>query len=68
MYKAGVKDTKKLFDTGLTNLDKNVELEYLEFVDEDSFKQTDIVQKNTICSIAAKVGQVRLIDNIILEV
>ena len=68
MFKAGIKDTKKLFDTGLTNLDKNVELEYLEFVDENSFKQVAEIKSSTICAMAARVGNVRLIDNVVLEV
>ncbi len=68
MFKAGIKDTKKLFDTGLTNLDKNVELEYLEFVDKDSFKQVAEIKSTTICAMAARVGNVRLIDNVVLEV
>ena len=70
-FKLGIKDVKKLFDVGLTNLDKNVELEYLEFVCEDSFKKidsSDTITKNVICAIAARVGGVRLIDNVILEV
>ncbi len=66
--KAGITDTKKLFDTGLTNLDKNVELEYLEFVDFDTFKPVESISGLTICALAAKVGNVRLIDNIVLEV
>ena len=68
MFKAGIKDTKKLFDTGLTNLDKNVELEYLEFVDKDSFKPVAEIKSTTICAMAARVGNVRLIDNVVLEV
>ena len=68
MFKAGIKDTKKLFDTGLTNLDKNVELEYLEFVDENNFKPVAEIKSNTICAMAARVGNVRLIDNVVLEV
>ncbi len=68
MYSAGVKETKKLFDTGLTNLDKNVELEYLEFVDFDTFKPIENISHTAICALAARVGNVRLIDNIVLEV
>lgn len=68
LYRAGVTDTKKLFDAGLTNLHKNVELEYLEFVDENTFKPVEEVKSDTICAIAARVGNVRLIDNIVLEV
>lgn len=67
-FNAGIKDTKKLFDTGLTNLDKNVELEYLEFVDFETFKKTEEIESTTVCAIAARVGSVRLIDNIVLEV
>lgn len=66
--KAGVKDIKKLFDVVLTNLDKNVELEYLEFVDKETFKQVEKLDKSVICAIAARVGGVRLIDNVIIEV
>ena len=66
--KLGIRDTKKLFDVCLTNLSKNVELEYLEFVNADTFKKVDEVENKTICAIAARVGNVRLIDNIILEV
>ena len=65
---AGVRENKKLFDTGLTNLDKNVELEYLEFVNYDTFKPVDTVEQPTICALAARVGGVRLIDNVVLEV
>lgn len=67
-FKAGILDTKKLFDTGLANLDKNVELEYLEFVDFDTFQQVEEIKADAICAIAARVGNVRLIDNIVLEV
>ena len=66
--KLGIRDTKKLFDVCLTNLSKNVELEYLEFVNADTFKKVDEIENKTICAIAARVGNVRLIDNIILEV
>jgi pantoate--beta-alanine ligase len=65
--KAGIRDTKKLFDSALTNLDKNVELEYLEFVDYDTFEPVTTVHRPTVCAIAAKLGSVRLIDNILIE-
>ena len=67
-YKAGIKETKKLFDVGLTNFDKNVELDYLEFVDNDTFKPVESITKTTVCALAARVGGVRLIDNIVVEV
>lgn len=67
-FNAGIKDVKKLFDIGFANLDKNVELEYLEFVDFNTFKSVDAINSTTICAMAARVGSVRLIDNILLEV
>lgn len=67
-FNAGIKDTKKLFDIGFSNLDKNVELEYLEFVDFDTFKSVTEINSAVVCAMAARVGSVRLIDNIILEV
>lgn len=67
-YKAGVKDTKKLFDIYFASLDKTLELEYLEFVDFDTFAKVESIEQNTICAVAAKIGNVRLIDNIVIEV
>lgn len=68
LYKSGVKDTKKFFDCVLAMLDKRIELEYMEFVSAESFKPVESVENDTICAIAARVGNVRLIDNIVLEV
>ena len=67
-YQAGIVDTKKLFDIGFASLDKSIDLEYIEFVSANTFKQVDAVVEKTVCAIAARVGNVRLIDNIILEV
>jgi len=67
-FSAGVADSKKLFDIGFSNLHKNIELEYLEFVSYETFEPVDVLKQDTVCAIAARVGNVRLIDNIILEV
>ena len=67
-FDAGITETKKLFDIGFASLGEGVDLEYLEFVSFDTFKPVDNIIKSTICAIAARVGNVRLIDNIILEV
>ena len=67
LYLTGIKETGKLFDAALTVLDKNVELEYLEFRDLDTFEPVKSLYKNTMAAIAAKSGQVRLIDNIIID-
>lgn len=63
----GIKETKNLFDIGISLLDKNAELEYLDFIDYDTFEKTDIIKGRTLVAICAKIGSTRLIDNIVLE-
>ena len=65
-FKKGIIDTELLFDTAMTNLDSSVDLEYLEFVDEKTFESVTQIKQPTIAAIAAKVGSVRLIDNVII--
>lgn len=65
-YEKGIKDTKLLFDTAMTVLNPAIELDYLEFVDKETFDPVSEVNSPAIAAIAAKVGAVRLIDNIIL--
>lgn len=66
-YKQGIKETKALFDTGISVLDKNAELEYLDFIDYDNFEKTDIIKGKTLVAICARIGTTRLIDNVVLE-
>ena len=66
LYAKGIKDTKILFDEAISVLDKNIELEYLEFRNFDNFEKIDEVSLNTLIAIAAKSGTTRLIDNIII--
>jgi len=65
-YKQGIKDAKALFDTGISVLDSDAQLEYLDFIDYDNFEKTDIIKGKTLVAICARVGTTRLIDNIIL--
>ena len=44
----------------------NLELEYLEIVDEKSFDTASDWSSNNVCCIAAYCGNVRLIDNLLL--
>lgn len=64
-YEQGITDAQTLFDTAITVLDKDLELEYLNFIDYETFKKTDIIKQHTLVAICAKVGSTRLIDNII---
>ena len=66
MVKSGIVDTKNLFNTVIANLDKSIELDYLEFVEAENFTPVKEVNGKTIAAIAAKVNNVRLIDNVII--
>ncbi len=66
LYNAGTVDTNILFDAGFSILNPNIDLEYLEFRDFETFEKIHTAKKNTLVAIAAKVRQTRLIDNTIL--
>lgn len=66
LYKQNIVDVQILFDTAISILNKNLELDYLEFRDYDTFEKVNVVKENTLVAIAAKSGNTRLIDNIIL--
>ena len=68
--KSSDKRIKNLKKYGLKKLSKSerLELEYLEFVDPTTFerKKPKDKAKNTVVLLAARIGGVRLIDNILL--
>lgn len=66
LYEQGITDTNVLFDTAISILNSNIEMEYLEFRDFDTFEKVDNIKPNTLIAIAAKSGKTRLIDNIII--
>ena len=65
-FAQGIVDTSILFDAGLNLLDKDAELEYLDFIDYENFEKTDTIHGRTLVAICAKIGTTRLIDNIVL--
>ena len=65
-YKQGITDAAVLFDTAISVLNKNIELEYIEFRNFETFEKVTTVSKNTLVAIAARAGKTRLIDNILL--
>ena len=66
LYEQGIKDTNIMFDTAISILNKNIDLEYLEFRDFETFEKVSELKGNTLIAIAAKAGKTRLIDNIII--
>lgn len=63
--RAGIYDTKKIIDNSLKIMEK-LDVEYIEFVDKNTFEFQQQVNENTLMLIAARVpvSHTRLIDNI----
>ncbi len=66
-FEQGIINSQALFDTAISVLSENIELEYLTFIDYETFEKTDIINGRTLVAICAKIGSTRLIDNIVLE-
>ena len=66
-YNKGIKDVAALSETAYSFLTEKHSLEYLEFRDKDTLEAKKIADNNTVVFIAARVENVRLIDNIELE-
>ncbi len=65
-YDKGITDVKALTETAYSFLNEHHSLEYLEFRDKDNLEEKTIADSNTQVFIALKIGNVRLIDNILL--
>ena len=65
-YKKGITDVEALKETAYTFLNEHHDLEYLEFMNEDTLDEEKTATNHTRVFIACKVGCVRLIDNILL--
>ena len=66
-YKNGVTDINALKETAFSYLTPRHNLEYLEFRDCDDLEEKKIADDDTVAFIAARVENVRLIDNIELK-
>jgi pantothenate synthetase len=55
-----------LLEAARACLDPLVRLEYLELIDSDSFEVLDFAEPSARLIIAAWVGEVRLIDNLMI--
>lgn len=65
-YKKGITDVEALKETSYNFLNEHHDLEYLEFMNEETLEEDKIATGSTRVFIACKVGGVRLIDNILL--
>ena len=65
MFQEGIKQKRAIIDASLKLMEK-LDVEYIEFVDKNTFEFQDEANENTIMLIAARVPETntRLIDNI----
>ncbi len=64
---AGERDVARIKTVATTHLG-GVDAEYLAIVDPDSFHELTRIDGRALVAVAAKVGPVRLIDNVVLHV
>lgn len=60
------KDRAQILEAAKSELDPITRLEYLELVDQDSLEVLDVAKPGARLLIAGRVGEVRLIDNIMI--
>ena len=65
-FEGGERSVQKLIAAGAAAFGDAARLDYLEIVDPDSLEAIDKFDKPVLAAVAAFVGNVRLIDNILL--
>jgi pantoate ligase / CMP/dCMP kinase len=66
-FQAGEKDSHILISVANSQLSPQIDLEYIELVDVNTLQPVDLVETNSMLAIAGRVGNTRLIDNIVLQ-
>ncbi len=69
MLKNGVRETSEIIQ-GMKKYIESAgpcEIQYLSFVDPDTIKEVDAVNRPVLIALAVKIGPARLIDNIIMD-
>lgn len=68
LFEAGIRYTDKLIDTvnSILRTEPTVQIEYVAVVDPDSLQNLPEVHSTALVAIAARIGDTRLIDNILL--
>ncbi len=66
LFNAGNESVSAVISTALKLFDPEVEIEYFEAYDLDTFEVIEKIKKNTLIAVAVKIDGVRLIDNLIV--
>jgi len=69
MINAGIKDTQKIVTQMCEILSRpsSVEVEYISIVDPETLQSVDRIAGKILAAVAVRIGQARLIDNILLD-
>jgi pantoate ligase/cytidylate kinase len=67
-FQAGEKDSHVLISLVKSSLSPQIDLEYVELVDGETLQPVTWVETNSMLAIAGRVGNTRLIDNIVLQI
>jgi pantoate--beta-alanine ligase len=66
--KAGVEKSSELVKEmeNILNISRQIKIDYISIVDAQTLKELDKVKGKVLIALAVKLGQARLIDNIVL--
>lgn len=65
-YNSGINSSEILLNNALSQVHPDIKIEYLEILDTETLCKIDILKPNTLIAIAAKIGNIRLIDNLLI--
>jgi len=69
MYSSSIKDANKIIEemTSIIKSEKHTEIDYVSIVNHNTLEDISRINGKAVAAVAVRVGETRLIDNIILE-
>jgi pantoate--beta-alanine ligase len=69
LFRSGERNPGKIIDAvrGMIEPERDITIEYVEVRDAKTLEEIEIIEGPSVIAIAAKVGKVRLIDNVIFK-
>lgn len=69
MVDAGITDTRKIITEmrKILNQASSIKIEYVSIIDAKTLQAIDHISRRVLAAVAVKIGQARLIDNILLD-
>lgn len=66
LYQSGNTSKQNVVNEAIKTLDQDIQVEYLDVYDIETLEPVEIIRENVLIATAARVNNVRLIDNIII--